>query len=440
MADAEPWHLSRILEVTGAQVQKINGEYVTLSCRGELINAQMDVAMIFDESTAARIQEECAGAHTRGETQEMLRKLLDEELRFICHKRRTIQRDTIDGVSGVRRVLRDLKMQGGASVLVGACEEYLELAGKVLRGIDEHPAIQHYCKYTEAVREHNAVYWGWDAANKQLQRAKQPDAVLCPCGRVMCKLTVRRETSRFVGMDFYRCDLADAEEGHVSFVLADQMQRCEFMQADVQSRAMDILEASVAEKRGDLDEWSHEMKAHKSYLKDGLDAGKRIQSEKMTDTLVQVEADLLRFKWEMTQRIRFVSQKASGKPKPVVDDPFTILGVERDATEETIRARYRKLVLEFHPDKHVNATESDSKAAADSFRRVQDAYEQIASVLSARHARHARVQKASAAAASSTTRLALPAPSASKRTRDGKEKEKRVSQSSIIRSALRRGD
>ena len=31
-------------------------------------------------------------------------------------------------------------------------------------------------------------------------------------------------------------------------------------------------------------------------------------------------------------------------------DPFEVLGVERDATKREIKAAYRKLAKEFHPD------------------------------------------------------------------------------------------
>ena len=33
-------------------------------------------------------------------------------------------------------------------------------------------------------------------------------------------------------------------------------------------------------------------------------------------------------------------------------DPYTILGVQRDADETTIKRAYRKIAKETHPDKH----------------------------------------------------------------------------------------
>lgn len=45
-------------------------------------------------------------------------------------------------------------------------------------------------------------------------------------------------------------------------------------------------------------------------------------------------------------------------------DPFSILGVPRDASEETIRARYLELVKEFPPDR-----------APEKFREIRAAFE-----------------------------------------------------------------
>ncbi len=53
-------------------------------------------------------------------------------------------------------------------------------------------------------------------------------------------------------------------------------------------------------------------------------------------------------------------------------DPFAILGVERDATQKEIKAAYRKLAKEFHPD--VNP---DDAELAEKFREIASAYETL---------------------------------------------------------------
>ena len=55
-------------------------------------------------------------------------------------------------------------------------------------------------------------------------------------------------------------------------------------------------------------------------------------------------------------------------------DPFEILGVERDATQKEIKAAYRKLAKEFHPD--VNPEDAE---LAEKFREIASAYETLSS-------------------------------------------------------------
>jgi DnaJ-class molecular chaperone len=53
-------------------------------------------------------------------------------------------------------------------------------------------------------------------------------------------------------------------------------------------------------------------------------------------------------------------------------DPFEILGVERDATRKEIKAAYRKLAKEFHPDLH-----PDNAGIAERFKEILAAYETL---------------------------------------------------------------
>ena len=63
----------------------------------------------------------------------------------------------------------------------------------------------------------------------------------------------------------------------------------------------------------------------------------------------------------------------SGRKK--MFDPYSVLGVSRDASDDEIKKAYRKLSRKYHPDANIN---NPNKAQAEEkFKEVQQAYEQI---------------------------------------------------------------
>ncbi|MDY6791297.1 MAG: TerB family tellurite resistance protein [Thermodesulfobacteriota bacterium] len=58
---------------------------------------------------------------------------------------------------------------------------------------------------------------------------------------------------------------------------------------------------------------------------------------------------------------------------------YAVLGCGENDTDERIKSRYRKLVMEYHPDKIVSKglPEEFTKFAEDKFREIQDAYDRI---------------------------------------------------------------
>lgn len=58
-----------------------------------------------------------------------------------------------------------------------------------------------------------------------------------------------------------------------------------------------------------------------------------------------------------------------------MSDPYKILGVSRDASDEEIKKAYRKLSRKYHPDANINNPNKDQ--AEEMFKQVQQAYQQI---------------------------------------------------------------
>lgn len=60
-------------------------------------------------------------------------------------------------------------------------------------------------------------------------------------------------------------------------------------------------------------------------------------------------------------------------------NPYTVLGVSRSAPQDDVRRRYRKLCLEYHPDKKRHLPEKEQKEYEKLFKELQTAYSQIGS-------------------------------------------------------------
>ena len=58
-------------------------------------------------------------------------------------------------------------------------------------------------------------------------------------------------------------------------------------------------------------------------------------------------------------------------------DPYKVLGISPDATDEEVKKAYRRMAMKYHPDKVANAGEQIRQQATEKFRKINEAYEHI---------------------------------------------------------------
>ncbi|MEA3279695.1 MAG: DnaJ domain-containing protein [Thermodesulfobacteriota bacterium] len=65
------------------------------------------------------------------------------------------------------------------------------------------------------------------------------------------------------------------------------------------------------------------------------------------------------------------------RKEPVAEDPYTVLGIPRDAAEEQIKTAYRELANKYHPDKVLHLGEEFRELAEKRFKEIQKAYKEL---------------------------------------------------------------
>jgi DnaJ like chaperone protein len=93
--------------------------------------------------------------------------------------------------------------------------------------------------------------------------------------------------------------------------------------------------------------------------------------------LAKVEADLI-FKiagWLNINDVEFKSIKNSYSSEQF--SSYHLLGLKPDASFEEIKTSYRKLVLQYHPDRTPNISVSEKKFLEEKFLQIQQAFEKI---------------------------------------------------------------
>ncbi|KAF5749650.1 hypothetical protein HS088_TW04G01622 [Tripterygium wilfordii] len=81
-------------------------------------------------------------------------------------------------------------------------------------------------------------------------------------------------------------------------------------------------------------------------------------------------------------------------------DHYKELGLERNASKKEIKEAFRRLALEFHPDKHSQSSKAVRDAAAIKFKQLSEAYQFL--IDDSKRSYYDRVQSQSTASTSST--------------------------------------
>lgn len=61
----------------------------------------------------------------------------------------------------------------------------------------------------------------------------------------------------------------------------------------------------------------------------------------------------------------------------MIGDPYQILGVSRSASDREIKKAYRDMSRKYHPDSYANRSAAEAEIAAEKFKQIQEAYNQI---------------------------------------------------------------
>ena len=87
------------------------------------------------------------------------------------------------------------------------------------------------------------------------------------------------------------------------------------------------------------------------------------------------KADFQHDKRDSFQQSR--EEKTSDARATAAADPYSVLGVSQEASQEEIRTAYRRLAAQYHPDKLAHLGEEFQAMAEKKFKAIQAAYDEL---------------------------------------------------------------
>lgn len=101
-----------------------------------------------------------------------------------------------------------------------------------------------------------------------------------------------------------------------------------------------------------------------------------LQPEQTFKALTQIGRMLNLSEYDIISLLSYYSRR-SPQYERAGYDYYGVLGVDRNATDQEVKRRYKELVKIYHPDKLINMPESFRKDAEDKFKMVNEAYKEI---------------------------------------------------------------
>ena len=177
---------------------------------------------------------------------------------------------------------------------------------------------------------------------------------------------------------------ADGKIMHSEMELARQFLHQNFGKSAVEQGNEILLKLFEYRKRNGEDKWNSQIYEACQEMSMHMQAEHRLQLLAFLCELAKVDGKVDNFEIDALRAIAInLSLDASEVDQILhlggesLDDAYAVLGITKDATDEEVKKAYRKMALQYHPDK-VSTLGDDVKAAAQKkFQEINNAKEKI---------------------------------------------------------------